>query len=160
MLLRNAVEQADSLAASRKSSLQSWFAELEKVQYDGGTQLGAIGPLAGAEKPDFYLLFTDGISNFGREEPARLDAPLYIFSADAGANHAFLHSLAMTNGGRYFNLANWKDADVFAQVGRPAWSFLSASIEGGEAKDLYPQLPQPLAGRFTLVGKLTGERPR
>ena len=70
------------------------------------------------------MLFTDGISNFGSEEPARLDAPLYIFSADAGANHALLHSLAMSNGGRYFNLANWKDADIFAQAGKPAWSFL------------------------------------
>ena len=37
------------------------------VQYDGGTQLGAIGPLVAGQKPSFYLLFTDGISNFGRE---------------------------------------------------------------------------------------------
>ena len=127
------------------------------MQYDGGTQLGAIEPIPGAEKPDFYMLFTDGISNFGSEEPARLDAPLYIFSADAGANHALLHSLAMSNGGRYFNLANWKDADIFAQAGKPAWSFLATKIDGGEAADLYPQRPQPLGGRFTLVGKLTGE---
>ena len=63
----------------------------------------------------------------------------------------------MSNGGRYFNLANWKDADVLAGIGRPARSFLSAAIEGGEVKDLYPQQPQPLAGRFTLVGKLSGE---
>ena len=132
-------------------------AALESVQYDGGTQLGAIEPIPGAEKPDFYMLFTDGISNFGSEEPARLDAPLYIFSADAGANHALLHSLAMSNGGRYFNLANWKDADIFAQAGKPAWSFLATKIDGGEAADLYPQRPQPLGGRFTLVGKLTGE---
>ena len=137
--------------------LSALTAALESVQYDGGTQLGAIEPIPGAGKPDFYLLFTDGISNFGSEEPARLDAPLYIFSADAGANHALLHSLAMSNGGRYFNLANWKDADIFAQAGKPAWSFLSAKIDGGEAADLYPQRPQPLAGRFTLVGKLTGE---
>ena len=128
---------------------------LGQVPYDGGTQFGAIAPLAGP-RPDLYLLFTDGISNFGREEPARLDAPLFIFSASPSANHAFLHSLAMASGGRYFNLATWKDADLLAQAGRSAWSFLSASIEGGEVKDLYPQQPQPLAGRFTLVGKLTG----
>ena len=39
---------------------------------------------------------------------------------------------------------------------RLTWAFLSASIEGGEAGDLYPQLPQSLEGRFTLVGKLSG----
>ena len=77
------------------------------MQYDGGTQLGAIGPIAGGEKPDLYLLFTDGISNFGREEPRKLDAPLYIFSDTATSNHALLSSLAESNGGQYFNLANW-----------------------------------------------------
>ena len=113
------------------------------MQYDGGTQLGAIGPVPGTEKPDLYLLFTDGISTFGREEPAKLDAPLVVFSAAAGANHAFLDSLAMTNGGRYFNLANWKDADILAQIGRPAWSFLAATVEKGGAEGIYPQRPQP-----------------
>jgi tetratricopeptide (TPR) repeat protein len=156
VLVRNAATNPLRLEFS-SSNPSTLVAALEKVQYDGGTQLGAIGPLSGSEKPDLYLLFTDGISNFGREEPAKLDAPLVIFSADAGANHALLHSLAMTNGGQYFNLANWKDADVVAQAGREAWSFLSAAIEGGRAMDLYPQRPQPLTGRFTLVGRLTGE---
>jgi Ca-activated chloride channel homolog len=138
-----------------KSRPAELTAALEKVQYDGGTQLGVIGPLPGAEKPDLYLLFTDGISNFGSEEPARLDAPLVVFSAEAAANHALLHSLAMSNGGQYFNLANWKDAEILARAGRSAWSYMSASIEGREAKELYPQLPEPVSGRFLLVGKLT-----
>jgi tetratricopeptide (TPR) repeat protein len=156
VLLRNALGKPVRVAFPMGDP-SALTAALESVQYDGGTQLGAIGPIPGAEKPDMYLLFTDGISNFGSEEPARLDAPLYIFSADAGANHALLHGLAMSNGGRYYNLANWKDADIFAQAGKPAWSFLAAKIDGGEAADLYPQRPQPLGGRFTLVGKLSGE---
>ena len=156
VLLRNAASKPIRLEVA-KSNLSALSAELDKVQYDGGTQLGAIGPLAGAERPDLYLLFTDGISNFGREEPGRLDAPLYVFSAASTTDHAFLRSLALANGGQYFNLVNWTNADVLAQIGRPAWSFLSAAIEVGEAKDLYPQLPQPLAGRFTLVGKLKRE---
>ncbi len=157
VFLRNAISKPAHLRVFSNDNQSELTAELEKVQYDGGTQLGAIAPVPGAEKPDFYMLFTDGISNFGSEEPARLDAPLYIFSADPGANHAFLHALAESNGGRYFNLANWKDADIFAQAGRPARSFLSAKIEGGDAADLYPQRPLPLAGRFTLVGRLTGD---
>ena len=155
VLFRNAASPPQHIELG-KAGPAELAAALEKVQYDGGTQLGVIGPV-GAEKPDLYLLFTDGISNFGSEEPARLDAPLYVFSNTATANHALLHSLAMANGGQYFNLVNWKDAEILAQVGRPAWSFLSAAIERGEAKDLYPQRPQPLAGRFTLVGKLANE---
>ncbi len=155
VLVRNAAAEPVRIEFS-KSDPKALAAALEKVQYDGGTQLGVIGPLKG-EKPDLYLLFTDGLSNFGREEPARLDAPLYVFSASATSNHSFLHSLVMANGGRYFNLANWKDAEILAQAGRPAWLFLSASIAGGEARDLYPQRPQPISGRFTLVGKLNGD---
>ena len=116
VLFRNAASKPVRIEFT-KSGHAELTAALEKVQYDGGTQLGAIGPLTGVERPDLYLLFTDGISNFGSEEPSRLDAPLYIFSADATANHSLLHSLAMSNGGQYFNLANCKDTDVLA---RPA----------------------------------------
>jgi tetratricopeptide (TPR) repeat protein len=154
VLLRNAASKPQRI---ERADIAALTAALQKVQYDGGTQLGAIGPIAGAEKPDLYLLFTDGISNFGSEEPARLDAPLYIFSDTATANHTLLHGLATSNGGRYFNLANCKDAEVLAGIGRPAPSYLAAAVEGVDAKDLYPQQPQPLAGRFTLVGKLSGE---
>ncbi len=45
-----------------------------------------------------------------------------------------------------------------ATVFLAGYSFLSAEIEGGQAETLFPKLPQPVAGRFTLVGKLTGPR--
>ena len=129
---------------------------LEQVQYDGGTQLGAITPDPGTAKPDFYMLFSDGLSNFGRAEPAGLKAPLYAFSADATADHAFLRRLATSTGGQYFNLLRMKDGEVIAGIGRPARSFLRAEVTGGKAAGLYPSMPEPLAGRFTLVGKLSG----
>ena len=70
VLLRNVASKPQRIEF-KEAGPAALVAALEKVQYDGGTQLGAIGPIAGAEKPDLYLLFTDGISNFGREEPAR-----------------------------------------------------------------------------------------
>ena len=163
VLIRNAASKPIRVEFS-KSDGSALAAELDKVQYDGGTQLGVIAPLGGDHTPDLYLLFTDGISNFGREEPAKLDAPLVIFSADAGAKHVLLHALAMgnglSNGGRYINLAVWKDADIIAQVGHPVWSLLSPQIEYGGATDVYPQQPEPLAGCFTVVGRLVGEQAR
>ena len=83
---------------------------------------------------------------------------MYIFSADATANHPFLHHLAMTAGGRYFNLAQLRDAEVVPVIGRAAFSFLSASSDSGQAAGIYPELPQPVAGRFTVAGKLTGQQ--
>lgn len=155
VLVRNDVSKPTRIELT-PDSLGQLSAALNKVQYDGGTQLGAIGPVKDGPRPDLYLLVTDGLSNFGREEPDRLDAPLVVFSASPSANHALLHGLAMLNGGRYFNLANWKDDDIAAQAGRAAWSYLGAKAEG--AKDIVPQLAQPVAGRFTLAGKLDADQ--
>ncbi len=156
ILLRNDVSEPKRLvlAGANPAAL---IAELQEVRYDGGTQMGSIKPWPGPEKPDFYMLFTDGISNFGVGEPSGLKAPLYIFSADATADHSFLRHLAMTTGGRYFNLKRTPDARVVPAIGQPAYCFLSAEVDGGRVKEPYPAMPQPIAGRFTLVGKLAGK---
>ncbi|MFH1920121.1 MAG: VIT domain-containing protein, partial [Planctomycetota bacterium] len=132
------------------------IAELKRVEYDGGTQIGALTPKPGLPTPDFYMLFTDGISNFGTDLPAGMDAPVYVFSADATADHAFLRHLAMTTGGRYFNLKRMDDASVVPAIGQPAYCLLSAEAGEGQVAQMVPELPQPIAGRFTLVGKLAG----
>lgn len=155
ILLRNEQSKPKRFVISG-ANIGKLVAELEKVQYDGGTQMGAITPRLGTKTPDLYLLFTDGLSNFGAADPSRLDAPLYIFSADATADHSFLRHLAMTTGGRYFNLKRMDDAAVVAAVGRSPYCFLSAYTAEGRAREVYPELPQPIAGRFTLVGKLAG----
>jgi len=132
---------------------------IESIQYDGGTQIGAITPWPDARTSDMHLLFTDGISNFGREKPGAMNAPVYAFAADAGADHAFLSALALKTGGRYFNLKSTTDDQVTASVGRSAFSFLSAGAAEAQADHLYPALPQPITERtpFTLVGQLNAE---
>jgi len=130
--------------------------ELQRVPYDGGTQIGSIALPAGAQ-PDLCLLFTDGISNFGREEPTGIKCPIYIFNGDATANHAFLRYLALTTGGEYFNLARLDTKAVLPNIGSPAFAFVNASADGAGIEETYPRLAQPIHGRFTLVGKLKGE---
>ncbi|MDY0165077.1 MAG: VIT domain-containing protein [Thermoguttaceae bacterium] len=139
------------------SDPEALLAELRKVEYDGGTQMGELSSLGGDRKPDFYLLFSDGISTFGKQSPGPFDAPLYAFSTGTSADHAFLQSLAMGAEGQYFNLAEMTDQDVVAEIGRSAWSFLSAESGGADAAVMVPAVPQPVAGRFTLVGKLAAD---
>ena len=132
---------------------------IENIQYDGGTQMGAITPWPNAKTPDMYLLFTDGISNFGRETPGVMGAPVYAFSSDATTNHALLTALAMKTGGQYFNLKRTTDRQVVSSIGRSVFSFLSAGAVEAQAREFYPTLPQPIRARtpFTLVGVLTTE---
>jgi len=131
---------------------------IETLPYDGGTQMSAITPPKGAPQPDLCLLFTDGLSNFGREKPSRLQAPLYAFSMDAAVNHNFLKQLAAATGGRYFNLNRMTNDEVLAVFGKPTYSFLGAEADSAAVEEPYPRLPQPVTGRFTLVGRLVGDR--
>jgi tetratricopeptide (TPR) repeat protein len=139
----------------RVAGITELLAELGKVRYDGGTQIGSITPPA--EKPDLYLLFTDGISDFGREEPTGLGAPVCIFNGQATANHAFLRYLALATGGEYFNLSRLENKEIVPNIGSPAFTFLAANVDGATGEETFPKLTQPIHGRFTLVGKLTSD---
>ncbi len=139
----------------RNGNVEELLFALTDLIYDGGTQVGSISQTAAAERPDFYLLFTDGISNIGRSEPVGLQAPLYIVSSEAATDHPFLHRLAGRTGGRYFNL-NRMDADAVAgAIGQTPYSFLSADVRRGTAAT-FPDIPQPVSGTFLLAGRMDG----
>jgi Ca-activated chloride channel homolog len=128
---------------------------LRATDYDGGTQMAAISAPAGQIAPDFYLLFTDGLSNFGNEKPAGFKAPLYVISADPTSNHSFLTWLAMTAQGQYFNLAQMDDKTVADSIGLPVYRFMAARYDSASIKDAYPKIAEPVHGRFILTGALT-----
>ena len=127
---------------------------LAGVEYDGGTQLAAAAPTVEAAVPDFYLLFTDGISNFGKPAAGPFSAPVFALSSDSSADHAMLRRLATGSGGQYFNLNRLEDDEVLARLGRSPYRLLSVAAEGASVSELYPQLPRPVAGRQAIVGRL------
>ncbi|MFC1766122.1 VIT domain-containing protein [Planctomycetota bacterium] len=126
---------------------------LSQIAYDGGTQMGTLIPQGLAES-DFYLMFTDGLSTFGQEEPTLLDKPLYILSADPSSNHAFLRYLAVQSGGDYIHLNRVEKDEAVDSVGQVAFSFLTVSGQGVRDADIYPSMPRPVHGHLFLAGKL------
>jgi len=141
-------------------NIESIINKIKNVDYDGGTQLGSISPGRSERVPDFYLLFADGLSNFGKEEPEGFKAPVYIFSEDSSANHSFLWYLALKTGGEYFNLNLLDDKIILKRIGISPYSFISAAINNKEVLSLYPRTPQPVQNRFTIVGKLLSKKAR
>jgi tetratricopeptide (TPR) repeat protein len=75
---------------------------LKKSDYDGGTQLGAVD--LNNYDYDALLLFTDGISTFGRSEIKTGSRPLTIISSAPGADYGYLKSLAAQTHGLYIDL--------------------------------------------------------
>ncbi len=131
---------------------------LETAPYDGGTQYGCVSPSAGEPLPDFYLLFSDGIGNFGESEPGHFERPVYAFSADSEAAHPALRYLAAQTGGSYFNLSRLETEAVIGSIGRTCFSLLSAEVKDAEIAEVLPGFRCPVTGRITVTGKLLSDR--
>jgi Flp pilus assembly protein TadD len=75
---------------------------LKNLQHDGGTQLGALDLRQyGADE---FLLFSDGISTFGKKEIIPGTKPVHAINAAPSADHAYLKFLANKTGGHYLDL--------------------------------------------------------
>jgi len=157
IVFRNTAEKAEQFIINNGNS-RGLIEALQQIDYDGGTQLGSLPPAA--KGTDYALLFSDGISNFGKENPPRLNAPLYIFADQAQANHSFLRYLALQNGGEYFNLKRTQDDIIAGRIGRSAFSFLGVKADNAQITDIFPSIPQAVDTHFTLAGILKTESAR
>ncbi len=133
------------------------LAFLHALDYDGGTDLGA---LRFGKGHDFDLLFTDGLASLSEKGPGSPGAPLYAVTADPQADHALLASLAQKSGGDAFNLQRMTDEDVIEGLGRPAFALLAVDSEPGAIADVFPSGRRSVRGRLTLTGRLMADEAR
>jgi len=76
---------------------------LEKNPFDGGTQLGSLD--CAKYESDVFMLFSDGISNYGNAMIGLSSKPVYCISSSPSADHALLKKISDKTSGRYINLA-------------------------------------------------------
>lgn len=126
---------------------------LETTPYDGATHLGAFAAEAGVQE---YLLFSDGLDNFGEQPFSGLSVPLYTISAAAQSDPARLRRMADASGGKFL--------DVHAQGAAEAARGLlysEARIIGlnGDGVTLLTAASRTADnGRWLVAGQLTAER--
>ncbi|MBT9560304.1 MAG: hypothetical protein IV100_30035, partial [Myxococcales bacterium] len=134
------------------------LAFLRALHYDGGTQLAALAPSSSYSDPaDLQLIFSDGLSTYGDEDPGALGMPTWTLSSSTSAAHDALSHLARQNGGAYFNLTRVSPDAVVKAVGRPVFSLLSAKVVGGKADALVPNGTEPVTGTSLVAGMLAGD---
>lgn len=130
---------------------------LDKIQFDGGTQLGALDLRASLY--DEYILVSDGISNFGESEPALGRVPVVVLNSAQSAEHAMLRAIAHRTGGRYINLAEFNNSDAAQALLQQPYSLVSVQYSDGGAAEIYPSAAAPLrGGTATVTGKLLTPR--
>ena len=99
-------------------------------------------------------MFSDGVSTFGRSKPPLLDAPLYVFSAQAASDWGVLQRLAGANGGQCFDLAKTTDAEVVAAIAQPGYRPLPAVVTAGKVSQLLSSTSGAGGRHFFVVGRL------
>ncbi len=131
---------------------------IENITYDGGTQLGVLDFTK--YSCDEILLFSDGVSNFGKHEIRLSSTPVMAINSSTTANHDYLNFVARNTTGNYFNLEKIEIAQVVELLSGQNLRFLSAVYDTDAISSVYPSLPQLCQGTLTFAGRLLTDSAR
>ena len=126
--------------------------DLEILSYDGGTQLGVIDLTKYI--CDEFLLFTDGISNFGKNEITLSKIPVIAVSSSQTCEHSYLQYIATATAGIYINLKKIVVDQALGFLLKQNLQFLYAEFDKNEISEVYPSIPTYFTDNFTIAGKL------
>jgi hypothetical protein len=147
-------EKADTFKIMN-GSWENLKSVIKGLNYDGGTSLGCI---------DFtkyhtneILLFSDGISNFGLDEPKFSNIPVNVINSNGVANHSFLTYIAQRTGGIYLNVGKLTSAEVLSMLTKSSYHFISAKVENGKVSNIYPSMPCTIGNSFSMAGIMAGK---
>ena len=133
---------------------------LEKQVYDGATDGNAMVFPKGADE---YLLFSDGIFNFGAKEfqlntlIKSLQAPVSVISSLQVANWDKLQYLAGATGGALINLTTQALPEALKALRYQSFQLLGYKVKSGNVTNIYPQKGTLVGENFTFAGQLSSE---
>ena len=147
--LRDSIERSENFRIIN-GDWQALRNALETTPYDGATNLGAFAAEPGVGE---YLLFSDGLANFGERPFPVLNVPVYTVSAATRSDPALLRQIAEAGGARHIDLINDAAATAAAKLLSATTRVQVLAADG--ATQL--QLDSPFAehGRVAVSGILT-----
>ncbi|SBT04832.1 conserved exported hypothetical protein [Candidatus Accumulibacter aalborgensis] len=148
-LARDAGEDGGTFVVKR-GDWSALRAVLERVAYDGGTNMAAFLPPAGA---DAALLFSDGLGNFSALAMPDFSVPLFAVSAAAASDADRLRQAAVNSGGAYVDLLT-TSPDAALTALRQLGPRLTGLRSNG-ALDLLAAPADADSGRLAVAGVLT-----
>jgi hypothetical protein len=150
--LRDAVEPAQSFSI-RSGDWAALAGALQETVNDGATNFAAFVPDA-QSAADEYLLFSDGLGNYGGTDFAATKAPVYTVSSSPQTNAQWLAHVAQRSGGRYIDLASTDVREAAKQLLSTTTRLLSAGFDDG-TQAVAPS-PYPKNGVIRVAGVLAG----
>ncbi|NBR28734.1 MAG: hypothetical protein EBT83_10045, partial [Betaproteobacteria bacterium] len=147
--LRDAAEKTETFRILN-GDWQTLRNALEATPYDGATNLGAfIADAAVAE----YLLFSDGLANFGDRPFPTVKQPVYTISSATRSDPLLLRQIAESSGARFIDLIS--DAQTVAAAKLLTTTTRVQVLAGDGATQLQLRSPYPENGRTAVSGVMT-----
>lgn len=130
---------------------------LENTTYDGATQLGTLD--FSKVKTGEILLFSDGLSNFGKSLPTTGTTPVTTISASMKADYSMLKYLSSTTGGDFINLMQQTTDEAIEQMSNQSLYLIAIDYNKQEIEELTTSgnTINPQQG-LSVAGRLTGNR--
>jgi tetratricopeptide (TPR) repeat protein len=144
---RTAAPQVYPVAGGDWSALRK---ALETTAYDGATNLGAFVPESGVGE---YLLFSDGLANFGDLPFPQTRVPVYAVSAATKADLSRLRHIAHASGGKFIDLTAVAPRAAATALLTETTRLVELTGEG--VTELVAASPHPEQGRVLVAGVLT-----
>lgn len=147
--LRDRAEAARSFRV-RGGDWSALRRELEATVYDGATALGGWAPERAAGE---YLLFTDGLENYGARSFPALHASqrLFVLNAADSADTGRLDTLAQRYNGRLVDLTGGDTAAAAEQLLTDGPRI--AELQGDGLTDLQAESAEPRGGMLRIAGR-------
>ncbi len=126
---RNKLQSAENFIITN-GNCEALIKRLQKLDYDGGTQLGSIDLTN--NKSDQVLLFTDGVSTFGKKEIITGSSPVAIINSSSTAEHKYLKFVAQQTNGIYLNLESINTEEAVRSLLFTPLQFIGAKYNNNE----------------------------
>ena len=154
--LRDSVDAPESFSI-RNGDWRSLRRAVERTVYDGATNFAAFVPEAQPSAQE-YLLFTDGLGNFGGRDFPVTSVPVYTVASAPHSDSAWLANVAQRSGGRYINLLSHSAAEAALNLLSHTTRLLTLDAEG--ASQVVATSPFPERGVLRVAGILAASTAR
>ncbi|WP_404985837.1 VIT domain-containing protein [Chryseobacterium sp. M5] len=149
-LLNNTFEKAEEFNISQ-GNWSELKARILNLKYDSGTDFGALKEINGIEE---YLLFSDGISNFG-DLTMKFKKPLNSIASTPTSDFNLLKLLANQSGGNFVNLNELDTQSALKNYKKLPVRFLRFK-ENPNMQELFPNIGSVISEPVNIFGITSG----
>ena len=123
-------------------------AYLQNITYDGGTDFSKLNERA--LPADEYILFTEGLSTFGKSNVS-INKPVYCVSSSAKADYSVMKAISAKTGGRFVNLLSMDVNNAFQSLSHNNLQFMGIQ-DDASISEVYPSIPTDVNGYISVAG--------